>query len=109
MIRARFNVTYEILSEESAEQGDSDERGFICQSVTLREAAKAVHETRTCHVGGVECIEPDSWPAARVRWITVSNSMEFLTGEYESRSLHIPDTVSASSSRRIARLVGARL
>ena len=33
-----FNVTYEIITEESAEQGDAEERGFLLENVTFREA-----------------------------------------------------------------------
>ena len=104
-----FNVTYDIVTQESAEQGDVDESGFIAQGVNLRRAVEYVHETRTSRVGGVECIECDSSPCDAPRWITVLNGMEYETGAQESRALHIPQGVTASSARRIARLVGARL
>lgn len=109
MAIARFKVSYEIVSEESAECGDVAERGWIDTECRLRDAIEQVRATRTCHVGGVESIECDSSPCTRPRWITVSNSREFLTGECESRSLHIPHYVTAASARRIARLAGARL
>jgi hypothetical protein len=103
-----FKVTYEIVTPESAEQGDAEERGFIAQGVTLREALKAVRDTRTSRVGGVECIECDEYPIRAPRWVTVQNGMEYETGACESRSLHIPAHVTDASRRRIARLVGAR-
>jgi hypothetical protein len=106
MYKARFSVTFEIVTQESAEDG---ERGFIEQDATLRDAIEAVNRTRTNRVDGVECIEADSHPCVRPRWITIVNGMEFETGANESRALHIPDTVTASSARRIARLVGARV
>jgi hypothetical protein len=107
---ALFNVTYDIITQESAEQGDSAESGFICHGARLQNALLAVHDTRTSRVGGVECIiECDSSPCTDPRWITVYNTMEYETGAYESRSLHIPNNVTAASARRIARLVGARV
>ena len=102
-----FCVSYEIVTEESAENGEAEERGVIDEELTLRDAIKEVHRTRTNLVGGVEAIQPNSWPVDRVRWITVHNSTEYETGARESRTLHIPDTITPASSRRIARLVGA--
>lgn len=105
----QFAVTYEIVTQESASEGDADERGWIGERLSLRQALDYVRETRTNQVGGVECIECDESPVRSPRWVTVTNGMEYLTGAQESRSLHIPDHVSAASRRRIARLVGARV
>ena len=101
-----FNVTYEIITPESAECGDADERGFILEGATLREAINAVNETRTNHVDGVQAIEADCYPIDGLRWVTIYNGMEFLTGAHENRSLHIPDNVTQASRLRIARLMG---
>ncbi len=109
MSRARFAVTFEIVTEESAEHGEADERGYICTGETLREAIKDVCRTRTNLVGGCTGVETDSSPCTRPRWVTVYNDMEFETGAYECRALHIPETVTAASARRIARLAGARV
>lgn len=107
MYKARFSVTYEIVTPESAEHGDVDERGFVEENATLRDAIQAVNETRTNRVDGVDCIETDSSPCIRPRWITIANGGEFETGAHESRSLHVPDTVTTASARRIARIMGA--
>lgn len=109
MSRARFNVAFEVWTPEAIEAGDTDERGFIEEGATLRDAVKAVRATRTNEVDGVESIECDSCPTSHPRWITVSNSMEYRTGAREQRSLHIPDSVTPATARRIARLVGARV
>lgn len=103
-----FNVTYEIVTPESAEDGDVEERGFIVKGVSLREAITEVHNTRTSRVDGVEAIETDCWPMIDPRWVTVINGMEFETGACESRSLHMPGDLTSATRRRIARLVGAR-
>jgi len=105
----RFDVTYEIVTPESAEDGDAEERGFIGEGLTLREALEELRATRTNRVSGVECIECDSSPCVRPWWVTVFNGMEYETGAQESRSLHIPASVSDATARRIARLAGARL
>jgi hypothetical protein len=68
-----------------------------------------VMKTRTSRVDGVEAIEADSYPCDVPRWITVYNGMEYETGASESRSLHIPDTVTPGTARRIAKLLGVRL
>jgi hypothetical protein len=102
-----FNVTYETVTPESAEQGECDDRGFIAENVSLREAVHYVQDTRTNHVDGVEAIECDSSPAVRPRWVTIVNGMEYETGAQESRSLHIPEQVTDATARRIARLLNA--
>jgi len=102
-----FDVTYEIVTPESAEQGDADECGFIGKGLSLRVAIEEIHNTRTSWVNGVESIECDSWPMMDPRWVTVTNGTEYETGAQESRSLHMSDNLTAATRRRIARLVGA--
>lgn len=102
-----FNVTYEVYTEESVENGDSAESGFIGKDLSLRDAIRHVGGTRTNRVDGAN-VEANEWPCIAPRWITVNNGMEFDTGEYESRSLHIPESVTPASRRRIARLLGVR-
>lgn len=103
---ATFTITYEIVTQESAEHGDAEERGVIAIDVSLRDAIAMVNETRTNRVNGVECVECDEWPIRSPRWITVYNGTEYETGAQESRSLHIPEHVTAESRIRICRLMG---
>lgn len=105
-MQLRFNVTYEIVTPESAACGDIEELGFIAKNCTLRDAINRVFETRTSQCSGVECAEANESPVRAPRWVTVYNGVEYLTSAYESRSLHIPDTVTPSSARRLARLLG---
>jgi len=102
----KFNVTYEIVTPESAEHGDAEEMGFISEDVRLSQAIYDVMGTRTSKVDGVNCIEPSDSHGANFRWITIMNGMEFETGAFESRSIHIPEQVTPSSRVRIARLLG---
>lgn len=103
-----FNVTYAIYTEESVECGDAEERGFIDENLSLRDAVRLVNQTRTNRVSAVECIEANEWPCVAPRSITITNGMEYETGDHEERSLHIPHGVTPASRRRIARLLGVR-
>lgn len=104
----KFCVSYVIVTEESVENGEADERGIVDDALTLRDAITEVQRTRTNLVGGIESVSTDSWPEKAVRWITINNSAEYETGARESRTLHLPDTITPASSRRIARLLGVR-
>lgn len=101
----KFNVTYELVTPESAEQGDVAERGFISQGVSLRDAVNDLTSTRTTRVDYFDSVECDEKPIANPRWITVNNGIEHDTGAYESRSLHLPDDITPSSKLRIYALV----
>lgn len=106
---AKFTVTYEIWDESAAEAGETDDRGVELENGSLREAIDAVLSTRTNKVSGVECVEPSDSRIEHARSITVANGMEYETGAYEYRTIHIPDSVSSASRRRIAALVGVNI
>lgn len=98
-----FSVTYNIVSNE----GDFNESGFVAEDIGLRDAIGELFDTRTAHCGGVESIEPSDSDVGSARWFTVNNSTEYLTGECESRSLHLPKSITRASRLRLARLIGA--
>ena len=100
-----FNVTFEIMTQESAEYGEAEKQGYIAEGVSLRDALALVFETRTNQVEGVTTIEANEYPVTAPSWITVYNGMEFFTGANESRSIHFPDNMTASSRCRVARLM----
>lgn len=96
-----FNVTYEIWTPEDVECGDTDERGFVVEDAKLREAFAAIG-------GYAECA--DQFPVRSPRWFTNDEyDHDYRNGITEQRSLHIPDGVTPSSRRRIARLLGVRV
>lgn len=105
---ALFTVTYDIVTPESAENGNTEENGFIAERVPLREAIDLVTGTRTRYVDGAECVECDEYPVRAPRSVVIVNGMEFLTGAQESRSLHMPENITPASRLRIARLLGVR-
>lgn len=100
-----FDVTYEIVTPESAERGDAEERGYIGQNMELRDAIYEVLQTRTSRVEGIEAIEFSSSDVESARWLDVCNGHEFETGAREYRSIHFPEHLTASTKRRIMRLV----
>ncbi len=101
----QFSVTYEIVTDESAEQGEAESRGYVAEDIGLREAFKLVQETESPHCS-TESIECDESPIRSPRWVTVTSGRDWLSGDSESRSLHIPDHATAATRRRIARLFG---
>lgn len=101
----RFRVTYEIITEESAEHGEAEEMGFICPggyrfgadedadvNVTLHEAARLVG-----------CLE-DSGSG----FTEADGRIDYRTGEHERRSLHPPRNITPSSYARLKRALGVR-
>jgi hypothetical protein len=96
MAKNRFSVTYDIITPESAAQGDTAEDGFIAENVGLREAIE--------DVGGV-CYEHNG----NYEWFTNHEyDTNYRTGALERRALHPPDGTSRASRVRIARLLGVK-
>ena len=92
--QGRFAVTYEIITYESAEQGESDEDGYVHEHCTLREAIDAL--------GGAAWGDDGSGT-----WFTnYEYDQDLQTGAYECRSLHPPETITPSSLGRVARALG---
>ncbi len=99
-----FSVTYDVVTEESARQGDVVEQGFIAHLVTLRTALDII-EGDGCYV------EADSSPLSLEhppRWFTFYDVNEgsrewFETDRRESRTLHLPESITPSSAMRLAR------
>lgn len=103
MTRPLWNVTYETVTQESAEIGDSAERGFIGQDMPLREALDLFNSERDGTT-----VEADCYPInlqSAPRWFTDSGEVQFATGDCRSVSLHIPAHITASSRLRLARLL----
>jgi hypothetical protein len=107
-MRNDFSVSYCIVTQESAAEGDFAESGWIAKNCGLREAISGVSDTRTAEVGGVECVEADERPLCEARSVTITNGMEYRTGAQESRTLHMPESLTPSTRRRIARLLGVK-
>lgn len=96
----KFSVTYEVITDESAQNGEAESGGFEAENVSLREALSII--------GGCEGgVEADCYPVRSPRWFTFYKQNEdYSTGEVTNMSLHLPDHLTESSRLRIARLVG---
>ena len=117
----RFRLTFEVITEESARDGDAARRGFVSDAgrpwispaesdwmpevpdtFCLRDAVDFL-TSRDSH-GPVEA---DSCPVSRKsppRCFTYGGTVD-MDGESTSVSMHVPGTVSPSSAMRIARLL----
>jgi hypothetical protein len=102
-----WNVTFETITPESAEDGEAAARGWLAEGVPLREALEAF-DGWGCE-GGVEASD---WPFDDPRWITAYDTDRgrsyWEQGETTNHSLHFPEGVTPASKRRIFRLVGGR-
>jgi hypothetical protein len=102
----KFNVYYAITDD-----GECEETGAVVIAECLRDAIKDLFRTRTNEVGGIHGIEANCDPLPVSGWLefspscTVYNGMEYRTGQYENRSLHPCGRITASSWRRIVRLI----
>lgn len=92
-----IDVTYELVTEESASEGDAEERGYVMQSEprTFREVVQMLK-------GG----EPSSWPANGdpYEWVTHTNwnqgsRSHIEDGIDESRSVHFSHENPARKAR----------
>lgn len=98
-----FSITYEVITPESAEDGDIADSGFLVEDVTFREAMDELRWYRGAYV------EADSYATAphRARWFTFYNADEdYSTGAVTNYSLHLPKHITDASRMRIARLLG---
>ena len=101
--KIRFDVTFETITAESAEDGDAADRGWSLIGTPLRDAMGFLQ-----YEGGNR-VEADSWPisvAHPPRWFTFYGSTDPSTGETTNYSLHIPAGVTPASRIRLARLLG---
>lgn len=105
----RFNVTFDHVTEASAEAGDFDKVGFIAEGVSLREAIDILRDTAGETLYGPDGhVHADNGPdPVRVRWVSMHIPFPYHDPEIlsETRSLHIPETVTDASTRRILRLI----
>lgn len=96
----RFHVTYEVVTYESAENGEAEERGF-CSPGGWHHDDAAPLSLRDA-VSLVGCVEDSG------SWFTETDGRtNYRTGAVETRSLHPPRNITAASYARLARLLRA--
>lgn len=110
----RYHVTYEIVTQESAEHGDTAEIGFIqpgayhvpMDGIVGEPAGKIKDE---CAMTLREALELVGAPFCENNgddrsFRECDERQNHHTGESELRTLHVPDDMPASSRKRIARI-----
>lgn len=115
--KPRFNITYQIVTEESAENGDCAFSGFLPEdgevprenSTTGTPALFSLRQAIDIIVSEQNPIEADHCPVNVPRWLTAytrERPGDFRNGEgdHVQLSLHLEHACSPSSARRIARL-----
>lgn len=93
-----FTVTYSTITPESAENGDYEESGFVCQDVSLREAYEECGRflIEDC---GHWFSNPEYGHGTRDY---------FEQGREEQRDLHPPRGITPSSYARLRKLFAVR-
>jgi hypothetical protein len=97
-----FRVSYEIITHESAEHGDAEERGFVLPgewrepvetkedvNMGLRDAMRLAHPQE----------DSGSW------WQEVDGREDYATGAREYRAIHPPQDITAASYARVSRIL----
>jgi hypothetical protein len=102
-----FRVTYEIVTPESAEHGDAEERGFIEPGewrTPIEEAMRQPDDFTMTLREAMRLCDPQEdsgrW------WSECDGRQDYQTGAYEIRSLHPPEGITAASYARVTRLLG---
>lgn len=91
-----FDITYETITPESAEHGESADSGFHMEGVTLREAWNFLRWEGCC--------EASDGHIPSARWLNFYGEQCPMTGDCVNYSLHFPEKLSQHSRNRIARL-----
>ena len=95
-----WTVTYAAIS---AEDGETTENGLIADSLSLQDALTYWKpRTSACDGGSAAANE---YPIHAPRWFTKTYD-EYETGDSYEVTLHIPQAVTPSSRRRLARVLG---
>jgi hypothetical protein len=92
-----FNVSYEVVSHESAENGDFEETGFEAQNIHLNEIS---------HVFGYtpkRCLEDcGTW------FSEIDGTTDYKTGDNRRLTLHPPRNITKASYSRLKRFFCGR-
>jgi hypothetical protein len=105
-----FSVTFEryFPHDEGDEVCEADERGFVIENASLRDAMRLGLEYSRPEWGGfceADCRARDASSLTFDKWNDCTRE-NLQTGITESRSLHFPKTLSGASRARVCRLFG---
>ena len=79
-----ISKTYEIITEDSAEDGATEEAGFYFEDepMTFRELIGEIHRGGYCYTSSYPCY------GRAGDWLTTETDIDYQTGERTSYSLH---------------------
>jgi hypothetical protein len=96
----QLSMTYETITEESAENGDSADNGFVLEACDCGARELAQYITR-------EGFNEPSDSRGIPRWLTAYGEADYRTGEVENRSIHPgADAQSQKVWARVLRITG---
>jgi hypothetical protein len=104
-----YSITFDVVTPESAENGDFAESGFISQddvAETLADLADAISDN--CgHVEANVYPFPAHGPIGSLAFYGVDPDVDYSTGAETRRALHV-DNISADDARALVRLLMGR-
>lgn len=108
-----FSVTFEVVTPESAENGDVESSGLEGENLSFADAVRYATGESTPRFAKGYIAEPNDSRIEHARWITFYNVEQgtrryYATGEEVNRSIHFPESLTPSSRARICRYFGAR-
>lgn len=95
----KFSVTYEVITEESAEHGEADEYGYEIEGESLRDCWEFLRWQ------GGHC-EANCSDITQATWLSFYCDADCMTGETKNFGLHFPAKLTGASRKRIAKLFG---
>ncbi len=103
----RFTVTYEIVTPESAENGDYAELGFVLSGGWKEPLDRTKTAPEDCAMSLREAMQLAYPQENSGRWWQESEGREdYRTGARETRAIHPPKNITPSSYARISRILG---
>lgn len=104
----KFHVTYDIVTPESAENGDTAENGFVDHN-GWRYDVRDTNQPNQFDMRLRAAMQLCSPQEDSGRWFSeVDGRDDYRTGGNEIRALHPPRNVTPSSYARLKRLLGVR-
>lgn len=103
---AKFTVTYEIVTPESAENGDAESRGFVLPGEWHMPIGEALSDGAASPAMDLRAAMQLAYPQEDCgRWFSeIDGRQNYRTGAIETRAIHPPANITAASYARLARL-----
>lgn len=104
MTISRFAVTYDIVTPESAEHGDTAEAGFYSRGGWKHEDRSEWTLREVVSEFGRNSLEDGG-----TSFYSIDSEQNYRTGESTSYAVHPPDNITAASYARVRRILAWRV